>query len=141
VSKNDHLDDLIGAVLMDDEGNTPFKSARVISAGSPYKCGPGFCASDLGLGFMGYCRGARSDIQAAPDCPICGAPHQGPSGCWLCLTRDGNDAKGTGFWLRCLEHGIDSKQVFDLQDARMRQGTPVSCDDALTEILETDDAE
>ena len=108
------------------------ESATAVSNGAPCKCGPGFCASEVGVGYYGYCGG--SGTEAAPDCPICGAPHQSPAGCWLCSTRGGNNPENANLWLRALRLGVDGNALFRWQDeARRRTGKWVSLDEILDE--------
>ena len=68
-----------------------------ISAGEPCRCGPGFCATERGLGFFGFCAGSRAT--SAPPCPRCGAGDQSDVGCWLCSRRSSR----TSVWTRELD--------------------------------------
>ena len=104
------------------------ESVCVISKGAPCRCGPGFCATERGLGFIGYCGGSRA--VAAPDCRFCGAPHQSDAGCWLCLEREGPN-EGSKMWLRCLRLNVDGGALLDEQE---RRGLRVTCDQILDEI-------
>lgn len=132
------LGDLIGDLNMDDAGQPTGFVANVISRGRPCRCGPGFCATEHGVGYYGYCRGKREGEDARDPCPRCGAPHQSDDGCWLCGHPDKADGHtGAAFWLRCLEEGVNGCEVFDVQDAaRVADGEFLSCDEALDRILE-----
>lgn len=88
----------------------------VISRGAPCKCGPGFCASDAGVGFYGVCSGSEGR-QAAADCPWCKAPHQSDLGCWACYRRGGNDPETAKLTVECLRLGSTFDQIFDAQEA------------------------
>lgn len=83
----------------------------VISRGRPCTCGPGFCASEAGVGFYGFCGGSRKE--AAPDCLKCGAPHQAPEGCWACDGKD-ND-KTARLAVRALRLGVSWDTLFERQ--------------------------
>lgn len=94
-----------------------------LSRGEPCRCGPGFCASDRGVGYVGYCAGSRPN--AAPDCPVCGAPHQSDAGCWLHKPsgdRDELEIKADEATLKCLQAGISTRLVLDLWETRYRDG-------------------
>lgn len=133
----DPMDKLLGDLLMDDEGK-PLGTAVLISPGKPCTCGAGFCAVESGVGYMGVCRGKRADLPPRPDCPRCGAPHQGPGGCWLCgyphrAPRD--DGEGERFWLRCLREGVRGEEVFAVQDEEIARGRSPRLMGALDTVL------
>lgn len=129
------IDALLGDLLMDDDG-TPRGEAAIISNGVPCRCGRGFCASGVNVGYFGYCRGMRHDQPQLPDCPLCGAPHQGPDGCWLCSTCGGNSPREeVAVWIRCLEHGITATDLHRVQDALFPFAGWVSSDAAINLIL------
>lgn len=108
-------------------------------------CGPGFCAADHGLGYIGSCsKGDEPPREAAPDCTRCGAPHQSTRGCWLCQSRSADmtqpqtaaDRAETDFWLRCLREGVSGSDVFDGQDREYREtGTLLDLDEVLDRVL------
>lgn len=107
----------------------------VLSNGAPCRCGPGFCASVAGYGFVGCCAGSRQD--AAPDCTRCGAPHQSTAGCWNCDIRGkhGEDSlavcKST---VRAMKLGVTMREMLERQDARWAQGDFVDMDKLLDEV-------
>lgn len=80
------------------------------------KCGPGFCAADAGVGYYGVCGGSDGRT-AAPDCALCGAPHQSDQGCWACAVRGGNDPDVAKLAVGCLRAGITYDHVFAAQEA------------------------
>lgn len=83
----------LGAGTSDSVTDTdPFEGWEVVafSAGAPCRCGPGFCASQEGLGYYGYCNGSREAVAVAEPCPVCLARNQSTAGCWNC-SRCGAD--------------------------------------------------
>lgn len=121
----------------------PSAQARVTSLGKPCRCGPGFCAADKNIGYLGFCVGeAYPAVKAArvkgPDCPNCGAPHQTEGmGCWLCLGP--GDAENAAMWLRALRLGVRGHELFEEQDRRLAARTTSaepfpSCERLLDEI-------
>lgn len=108
----------------------------VISNGKPCSCGPGFCASAAGSGFYGFCR-PRQDVEAGEDCAVCTAPHQRKGApCWLCHGKT-DDRNAAGF-VRALKHGIQSHQIFDLQD---QSTEPLSFNEALDQLIAASQSE
>jgi len=121
--------------IIEGLANGSIQSAVVVSNGAPCRCGPGFCASASGVGYIGTCGGSRA--MSAPDCPRCGAPHQSDAGCWLC-DKKGNytesDAAGSAIWLRALRLGVRGEDLFRRQDVHHADGRWVTLDDVLDEI-------
>lgn len=76
---------------MNGENDSTKLEVEVLFEGGPCRCGPGFCASQKGVGFIGHCSGSRQE--SGPDCPICGAPHQSTDGCWAGCDRELSLAK------------------------------------------------
>lgn len=104
--------------------------AHVISSGKPCRCGPGFCASDAGVGFYGFCSGSRET--SAPDCADCGALHQSNAGCWLCSGKpNGNEA----MWLQALREGVTAPELFELQERLLAKGEALGLDEVLSRLL------
>lgn len=108
--------------------------ACLISSGAPCRCGPGFCAASRGLGYIGFCAGSRTD--RAPDCPRCGAPHQAPGGCWLCLEnaepwqRENDQA-----CIRLLRAGVAGSTALDQQEAAHAAGRSLTFSEAVDEVI------
>ncbi len=75
------LDKFVGELV------AKFGTVAVISEGAPCACGPGFCCVEDAKGGYGWCR-ERQEGEELPDCPHCGAAHQGTSKgrpvCWNC---------------------------------------------------------
>jgi hypothetical protein len=93
----------------------------LISAGAACLCGPGFCASAAGVGFVGTCGGSRTTT--APNCARCGAGHQSGPECWLCLPgAEAWEKENTAVYLRMLVAGVRGPEVFEHQDAEIRAG-------------------
>lgn len=96
----------------------------LISSGAPCRCGPGFCAAERGLGYIGFCGGSRTTM--APDCPRCGAPHQSGAECWLCRPdAEPWQKENTAAYVRMLHAGVHGHEVLDYQEAaRHREEWP-----------------
>lgn len=79
-------------------------SAFVISCGKPCTCGPGFCWNEAGVGGYGVpCRKDKDvERRELPDCPHCGAQHQG------------TDTNGRALCWHCAEH---PEAPYRLQDS------------------------
>ncbi len=112
-SPTDHVVEALAGLLVGDEGKGGF--IAVISNGSPCRCGPGFCASEQGLGYFGYCGGSRA--AAAPDCSLCGAPHQSDAGCWNCSVKGGNEPENARVWVRMLRLGLRYEALAGMQQS------------------------
>lgn len=117
-----------------DMGGTDGKGGScLIAPGAPCRCGPGFCAAERGLGYIGFCGGSRAT--SAPDCPRCGAPHQSDAGCWLCLPNaEPWQRENSAAYVRMLAAGVHGRDVLDYQEAANRRGEWPSfaeCADAL----------
>lgn len=128
--------------LMEHGGEVPEGSLVPMSGGKPCKCGPGFCASDLGIGYYGFCHpSSRAARKAAPDCPACGAPHQGTDGCWLC---NGNPEGllNTAGWLLALHLGVAGHDAIDAQEeARVSGEGHLSFEDAVRRVAAAQERE
>lgn len=109
------------------------RGAYLISAGAPCRCGPGFCALQRGLGFIGFCAGSRAE--SAPDCGVCGAPHQSPAGCWLHVGA--GDEEADSAWLRLLRAGLPGSVVFDWQDRQNAEGRWPSFAESVDAVIAT----
>jgi len=93
----------------------------LISSGEPCRCGPGFCAAERGLGYIGRCAGSRAT--SAPDCSRCGAPHQSGAECWLCLPdSEPWQREHSAAYVRMLRAGVHGRDVLDYQEAANRRG-------------------